>query len=197
MAMATAETQGEENYDIYDDLARPLVCAFNFPAVAITVGRERWAALRELYLELSLNSSLKVRKTLAASLGEMAKIVGPEHAKRDLMGVWWGSVRAGEGEVRLKAIECLDLFVGAVGEGEREQILGGLVSEVWDAKLKGWREREGVVRAIGEAAKKNGLEDAAVRKLVMKGLRDPVAAVRETAVAAVSSPYGLRDVPYP
>ncbi|THH22143.1 hypothetical protein EUX98_g8227, partial [Antrodiella citrinella] len=31
MAMATANAQPEDSYDIYDDQTRPLVCAFNFP----------------------------------------------------------------------------------------------------------------------------------------------------------------------
>ena len=60
--------------DIYDDPSRPLVCAFNYPAVALTLGRARWPALRNLYRALSENPSFKVRRTLAASLGEMARI---------------------------------------------------------------------------------------------------------------------------
>jgi len=186
MAMATANIQPEDNNDIYDDLTRPLVCAFNFPAVALALGGQRWSELRELYLELSLNSSLKVRRTLAASLGEMAKIVGPENSKCDLMGVWWGSVRADEGEVRLKAVECLGAFVSAIGDEERRSVVGGLVSEVWDTKLKGWREREGVIVAVQDLVKKGGVDEVAVRKLVMKGLRDPVAAVREASVGVVT-----------
>ncbi|KAH8106745.1 armadillo-type protein [Cristinia sonorae] len=186
MAMAKSNMSPDDEYDIYDDVSRPLVCAFNFPAVALTLGRRRWTELRELYLELSLDSSLKVRKTLSASLGEMAKIVGPEHAKRDLMGVWWGSVRADESEVRLKAIEGMAVFIGAIGAEERKSVVGGLAGEVWSAKLKGWREREGVIVAVGEVLGCEGLEEVAVRKLVMMGLKDPVAAVREETVGLVS-----------
>jgi hypothetical protein len=54
----------------------PLICAFNYPALALTLGKERWGELRELYLELSTSLVVKVRCTLAASLGELAKILG-------------------------------------------------------------------------------------------------------------------------
>ena len=75
----------------------------------------------------------------------------------------------------------------ALGEEERRAVVAGIVSEVWDAKLRGWREREGVVVAVGQMVKETGDEDGSVRKLVMKGLRDPVAAVREASVGVVSS----------
>ncbi|KAF8078049.1 armadillo-type protein [Lyophyllum atratum] len=57
---------------------RPHICAFNYPAVALTLGRERWPELREVYLEIARNRTMKVRRTLAASLGELAKIIGQE-----------------------------------------------------------------------------------------------------------------------
>ncbi|CAL1704938.1 unnamed protein product [Somion occarium] len=181
----TAPTPDARNTDIYHDPTRPLVCAFNFPAVALTLGRERWHELRSLYLELSLNSSLKVRKTLAASLGELAKIIGPKQAKQDLMGVWWGSVRAEEGEVRLKAIECLDVFAENIAEEDRRDIVGGLVSEVWDLKLRGWRERESAMKLLAPFVSMGGIQDDVLLKFLMKGLEDLVAAVREAAVSSI------------
>lgn len=171
--------------DIYDDPKRPLVCAFNYPAVALTLGRERWEELRGLYIELAGNEGLKVRRTLAASLGEMAKIVGRENARRDLMAVWWICVRSEEGEVRGKALEGLEVFLRAVGEREREEVVVGLVEGIWDGNLKGWREREGVMKSLKKVVLMEGIENDMLRRLVVKGLEDPVAAVREAAVSVV------------
>lgn len=181
----SAGSQQSQDYDIYEDPSRPLVCAFNYPAVTLTLGRERWHEIRELYLALSQNPSFKVRRTLAASLGEMAKIVGTKHAKQDLLSVWWSSARSEEGEVRLKAVECLETFVPALGEAERAELLKGLNGEVW-TRLKGWREREAVTKALGGWASITAIDETVLRGLLRKGLQDPVASVRDEAVHAAS-----------
>ncbi|KAI0082750.1 ARM repeat-containing protein [Panus rudis PR-1116 ss-1] len=185
LARSTSGLGKAPEADIYDDPTRPLVCAFNFPAVALTLGKDRWPELRELYLELSLNASFKVRRTLAASLGEIAKIIGPEHAHKDLLGVWWGSMRAPESEVRLKAIECLDVFLGAISAEDRKSILSGILSELWDTKLRGWREREAVMKALDPVVSLEDVPEDVLHELLMKGLQDSASAVREAAVASV------------
>ncbi|EMD38440.1 hypothetical protein CERSUDRAFT_93975 [Gelatoporia subvermispora B] len=178
-------TDAGPDADIYDDTARPLVCAFNYPAVALTLGRDRWPELRGLYLDLAQNTSYKVRRTLAASLGDLAKIVGEQHAKNDLMGVWWASICANEAEIRLKVIECLDVFVAAIGVNERREVLHGLENEISAGKLKTWREREEVVKKLKSLILIEGFERDVLRRLLLTGLDDSVAAVREAAVNAI------------
>lgn len=175
-----------QDYDIYDDPSRPLVCAFNYPAVALTLGRDRWHEIRELYLRLAKDPSFKVRRTLAASLGEMARIIGPTQAKDDLMPVWWLSVHSDDSEVRLKAVECLETFVAALGTAERAQVLKGINTDVWP-RLKNWREREMLMKSLGKLVSIDGLDEAVLRGLLRKGLQDTVASVREESVTAVCS----------
>ena len=56
-----------------------LYCAFNFPGVLLTVGASRWEGLREAYMTLVKDvHQWKVRRSLAHSLHEIAKILGPE-----------------------------------------------------------------------------------------------------------------------
>lgn len=172
----------------YNDPDRPLICAFNYPAVAMTLGRKRWGELRATYLRLAEHRAVKVRRTLAASLGELAKIIGEENAGRDLVGVWWDAVQSEEQEVRGKAVECVEIFVGALGPNARNEVVRGLL-EVWEKEgFRGWREREGIARAIvglvGSVARESmGL----LRGLLKNALYDRVAAVREAGVAAVST----------
>lgn len=188
----SGHSHAQEDLDIYDDQSRPLVCAFNFPAVALTLGREKWSELRDLYLLLSENPSFKVRRTLAASLGEMAKILGSQYAHQDLMRVWWSSVRSEEGDVRLKAVECLPTFMVALDHTDRAEVLQGLIGEVWQ-KLKGWREREGLMKALASFPLIAGLDPSLLRQLLRKGLDDPVARVREEAVSAVRACFRMSD----
>lgn len=184
VASVSSGTNDGPEADIYDDPSRPLVCGFNLPAVALTLGRERWSELRELHQQLSHKPSFKVRRTLAASLGELAKIIGPEQAHNDLMPVWWASVRSEDGDIRLKALECLETFVSAIGEADRVEVLLGLEERVWPM-LRGWREREAMVRALPAFAVIEGLDDRVVWRLARKGLLDSAATVRETTVSTV------------
>lgn len=176
----------------YKDPSRPLICAFNYPAVALTLGRRRWGELVELYRSLAGDPTPKVRRTLAASLGEMARIVGPDYAERDLLPVWRSAIQCeDDGETRLKAIEAVEAFVGALDGGKgREEVPQDLL-DAWRAgKLSGWRERRcavgvilGLARAVGDAQPK------VVLGLLKLALTDPVAGVREEAISIV----GARD----
>lgn len=171
----------------YDDPARPLACAFNYPAVALTLGRARWGELRGLYLALAQNRSSKVRRTLAASLGELAVVIGPENARRDLVDVWWDAMRCDEdGDIRLKAIEAVPLFVEALGEGNaRDDIFAGLV-KVWEEGwLRSWRAREGVIKTLPDLAG-SPTHPQAIIKLLKLGLEDSFGAVREISISVVS-----------
>lgn len=171
----------------YDDPARPLICAFNYPAVALTLGRDRWQPdLRDAYLKLARNREVGVRRSLAASLGELAKIIGEKNAASDLMGVWWESIRSAEADVRIKAVECVEVFVAALGR-ERLQIAEGLL-KVWDENgFKGWREREAIGKSLTTLARQVGRDvPMVVIRLLRKALEDHVAGVREAALFAVS-----------
>lgn len=169
-----------------DDPARPLACAFNFPAVAFTLGRARWGELRGLYLTLAQDRSPKIRRTLAASLGELAKIIGPENAQRDMMSLWWDAMRSEDDhEIKFKAIEAVPLFVEALGEGKaREEVISGLLN-IWDEGwLRNWRAREGVIKIIADLAGGPERPDS-IRALLKKALEDEFGAVRETAISVI------------
>lgn len=171
-----------------DDPSRPLACAFNFPAVALTLGAARWEELRGLYLTLAEDRSSKVRRSLAASIGEVARIIGPQNAAKDLVQVWWDVMRIGEdGDVRLKAIEALPLFVESLGEGEaRDQIFSGLV-RIWEGRWlsRSWRARECLIRVLFDLVGSPGHPEC-VQRLLLNGLEDDFGTVRDAAIHVVS-----------
>ncbi|KAF7363346.1 hypothetical protein MSAN_00990000 [Mycena sanguinolenta] len=170
----------------YTDPARPLICAFNYPAVALTLGRARWGELRETYLEIADNREPAVRRTLAASLGELAKIIGEENAERDLVGVWWKVVRSEEEEVRERALECMEMFMAALGQQPRIAIVSGLLTIWEEGVFRGWRERKGIANSLpGLAALVGHDVPSVLRGLLRKALEDAVAAVREAAISAL------------
>ncbi|KAH9945960.1 armadillo-type protein [Epithele typhae] len=171
--------------DIYDDPQRPLVCAFNYPAVAQTLGRKRWPELRSLYRALSQDPYFKVRRTLAASIGEIAKIIGTEHARADLMDVLRSSLYADESEVRMKVVEIMHTFVKAVASPERAEAARMLQEALASGKLSTWREREGAAKSLGELVQVEGIEPEVLLKMLYKALDDRIAAVREAVVSVL------------
>lgn len=62
-------------------------CAFNFPAVTLTVGPERWGELVDCFKTLAQDTKFPVRRTLASSIHEISKVLGPAYTERDLLPV--------------------------------------------------------------------------------------------------------------
>ena len=74
-------------------------CAFNLPAVLHTLGPPAWPALHPAFDWLTGSGEARNRCTLACSLHEIARMVGPQIAQRDLMRaarVSCGPASAGE-----------------------------------------------------------------------------------------------------
>ncbi|EIW85038.1 ARM repeat-containing protein [Coniophora puteana RWD-64-598 SS2] len=176
----------------YEDPARPLACAFNYPAVALSLGRTRWDELRPLYVALSQNRSPKVRRTLAASLGDLANIIGPDSARRDLKGVWLDAMRCEEeGDIRMKAIECLASLLDSLDPEGQDEIYTGLEiiwSEGW---LRNWRERDGIIRAL---LKTNSppKKFEHVHRLIRIALQDDFGGVRDAAIDTIAAFWDRR-----
>lgn len=170
------------------DQARPLICAFNLPAVALTLGASRWAELRGLYTYLARSGASKVSQTLAASIGEVARIIGPEQSRRDLLYRWWDFVRGKDPAVRMKALEALDMFLQVLDLPDRLRI-GTSLEEIWDNHLRGWREREILAKRLDQLAPLFPHNGEVLRTLLKKALRDRTAAVRKAAVESVSHTF--------
>ncbi|KAG8937098.1 hypothetical protein FRC02_006298 [Tulasnella sp. 418] len=167
------------------DPERSLICAFNFPAVVLATGKDRWVELKVYYHVLTQSHVVKVRRTLGASLGEIARIIGPENTHQDLLPVWWDALHDSDAEVRMKVIKSLDTFVAALSLEDRVKV-GKQLDTLWTQTLYGWKEREALAGLLGSLA--NSLAQAddfdSARLLAMRAIIDTVAAVREAAITA-------------
>lgn len=74
--------------DMALDSELQVACAFSFPGVLYAVGKERWPELRRLYHSLVNSANVNIRKTLAASLHEVGKILGPVVTEEELIPVF-------------------------------------------------------------------------------------------------------------
>jgi serine/threonine-protein phosphatase 4 regulatory subunit 1 len=175
--------------DFFQDPARSLITSFNYPAVALSLGPYRWGEVREHYLTLTRDRSRRVRRTIAAGLGEMARILGSTIARRDLLDVWQDMIHdAEDGQTRLKTLGGVCSFVGALEGPVRAGLMTEFV-ELWERWLTGWRERECLTLALPDLALLAEGEGEMIRTLMGKALVDKMAAVREAAIGGVRSSY--------
>jgi serine/threonine-protein phosphatase 4 regulatory subunit 1 len=120
-------------------------------------------------------------------LGELAKIIGADNTQKDLLNVWWLYIDFEDEEVRTKAVESLYDIIAVVGNEVGRTLAQGLLARWSGGMFWGWRERETLLKKIVSWVNLTGLDLAPIAPdLLMKGLEDSVAAVREAAIVAVS-----------
>ena len=183
----------------FRDPERPIVCAFNYPALTLVLGRGRWSEIRDYYLHLTEDRTAKVRRTLAASLGEMANIIGPEQAGEDLVPVFWAAVRGltkEEEDIRTKALEGLPKLLRSLSHAQQEEMAAGLLT-IWENSSQYWRQRELFAGYLGDLVGLVGSRTDVVQELMGGALRDEIAAVRDAAIGTASTlvPHSL-DIPH-
>lgn len=61
--------------------------SFNFPAFIYTLGKDQWEDFRRIYVKLTKFNDGRIKKTLAHSIHELARILGPEITEADLVPV--------------------------------------------------------------------------------------------------------------
>ncbi|XP_013391161.1 serine/threonine-protein phosphatase 4 regulatory subunit 1-like isoform X1 [Lingula anatina] len=116
-------------------------CAYSFPAVAYTLGREHWPCLKDLYDQLSQNIQWKVRRTLAFSIHELATIMGPEVTEKDLVPVFDGFLKDLD-EVRVGVLTHLADFLKLLNPSTRSMYLPKVAEFLTTDNSRNWRFRE-------------------------------------------------------
>lgn len=166
---------------------RTIICAYNFPAVVLTVGAGYWDShLKDTYLSLTKDYQIKVRRTFAYSLHEIARIIGAERTESDLVQIF-ALYLMDLDDVKQGVLEHLAEFLGTLTVHSRNEYIP-ILTEVWDGVMTNWRLRDILAAQLRDIAL---LFDAArvvehVLPLAIRACHDEFAAVRETVVDAVS-----------
>lgn len=155
--------------------------------MALTAGRAGWPLLREFYLDLAEDPQVQVRRSLAASLHEMAKIVGDEISAVDLVPFFLRCLES-EYEIRERLWENLHVFLGALDQKTAWPLIHKIGQLLVAGQLSSWRLRERLMQSLPSMAEsmiegQNG--KYLVVSLLREGLIDKVAAVRDAAIHSV------------
>ena len=163
-------------------------CAYSYPAVLTTVGKDRWPMMKVLHDTLCRDASWKVRRTMSVSLHEVARILGPALAEENLLTSFdrfLGDIE----EVKVGVAMHLAEFLEQLTPPCRESYLPIFNEIDCDGLLNkyNWRYREVVANQLSSLC--NLFSPAAtfsvINKLVFRLLKDKVAAVREACFQSV------------
>jgi serine/threonine-protein phosphatase 4 regulatory subunit 1 len=163
-------------------------CAYNLPAVVLTLGPQNWSILRECYESLACSMQWKIRYTLASSLHEIARVIGPELAERDLVPFFNALVKDVD-EVRVGLLRNLASFVKILGTVERRKCLECLRSFLETDNKRNWRFRLELTRQLEQLTEIYEADEVYkyLRPLAVDLVKDGVAEVRKTALFVITN----------
>ncbi|CAO3566176.1 unnamed protein product [Mortierella alpina] len=163
-----------------------VMCAFSFPAVILTAGRSKWEQMKPVYMRLAGTFRSPIRRSLACSLHEVARILGPELADRDLALAFSDCLLA-EDEVKEGVIGHVVDFVSCLSPKCRSEALRDIFN-AWTEleRSSNWRLRDslaGQLPALCEIAEGDDLLQY-LMPLSVRACTDGVSTIRESGVMA-------------
>ncbi|KAF9997675.1 Serine/threonine-protein phosphatase 4 regulatory subunit 1, partial [Entomortierella chlamydospora] len=161
-----------------------VMCAFSFPAVVLTAGRSKWEQMKPVYMKLTGTFRSPIRRSLACSLHEVARILGPELADRDLAMAFSDCLNA-EDEVKEGIIGHVVEFVSCLSPKCRSEAMRDIFN-AWTEleRSSNWRLRDslaGQLPALCEIADGKDLLEY-LMPLSIRACTDGVSTIRESGV---------------
>ncbi|CAG8517817.1 10969_t:CDS:10 [Paraglomus occultum] len=173
------------------DPEKPARCAYNFPAIVLTLGPSRWDDLKETYSSLTRDVQVKVRRSLACSLHEIARVIGPEKTQQDLMRVF-AEYTHDIDEVKSGVLKNMVAFIECLPESSRNEYLPEII-RVWNGVEHQWRLRDEIAKQLPALCELYDAQHVVnhILPLTIRAIQDKVASVRETAVATFSTLFRI------
>jgi len=166
------------------DLANPFSIFLSGIAVILTAGRSKWEQMKPVYMRLAGTFRSPIRRSLACSLHEVARILGPELADRDLALAFSDCLHA-EDEVKEGVIGHVVEFIACLSPRCRSEALRDMYN-AWGEleRSSNWRLRDslaGQLPALCEIADGKDLLEY-LMPLSVRACTDGVSMIRESGV---------------
>ena len=131
-----------------DDITILQKCAFNFPAVLMTYGVESWEKLKLCFSKMAEQKDENIKLPLASSLGEIAKILGPDLTESDLVE-FVDKFYKNSGEIKMKILGVLPDIIRNISSNKKNQYLENIKIMIGNRDDK-WRKRLTYSKIIGK-----------------------------------------------
>ncbi|KAG0229614.1 hypothetical protein BGW42_001448 [Actinomortierella wolfii] len=174
---------------------RAVMCAFSFPAVILTAGRSKWEVMKPVYMRLAGTFRSPIRRSLACSLHEVARILGPELADRDL-AVAFADCLVAEDEVKEGVLGRVVEFISCLSPPYRTRAVRDLTGAWYElVKSSNWRLRDSLAGQLPGLCE---ILDAKTLKqdllpLAVLACTDGVSTIRESGVMSFPALWEASD----
>ena len=92
------------------------------------MGKEAWIRqLRKVYVKMANFKDGKVKKTLACSIHEVAKLVGSPYAETDLLPILEKFLNSSTNDLKHSALKNLHIFLAQIPPSMRPSLLKSLL----------------------------------------------------------------------
>jgi serine/threonine-protein phosphatase 4 regulatory subunit 1 len=127
--------------------------SFNLPAFIYTLGKEKWDEFRKIYLKLSKFNDSRIKRTLAHSIHELARILGQDITEADLVPIMERFLKDTVNEIKVGALKNLHVFLQEVSPENRIQFIKYIqyVDGVTEAQYE-WRMKLVLAQNLGKLA---------------------------------------------
>eukprot|EP00828_Plagiopyla_frontata_P045948 TRINITY_DN8005_c0_g1_i2.p1 TRINITY_DN8005_c0_g1~~TRINITY_DN8005_c0_g1_i2.p1 ORF type:complete len:529 (-),score=125.88 TRINITY_DN8005_c0_g1_i2:75-1661(-) len=98
-------------------------CAFNFPGVLQAGGVERWPKFFKILQTLLKSPDKKIKKTLSYGLHEIAKIIGPDKAQKDIFPILTNLLKDNTDFIKYGVVKNLSSFLEIFDAQKREDLI--------------------------------------------------------------------------
>ncbi|ORX58715.1 ARM repeat-containing protein [Hesseltinella vesiculosa] len=167
-----------------DDMV--LLCAFNFPAALLTVGASAWdTEFKDVYMKLAKDHQVKVRTSLAHSLHEISRILGPEKTERDLVHIF-ALYLMDVDQVKACVLDHLAAFLQGLPDHSRQEYLP-VLSEIWEGLDDNYRLREVFTEQLDACLVFCSLDQIIdqILPLTAQATKDSIAIIRNNAAILI------------
>lgn len=164
------------------------VCAYTFPAVLLALGKERWSEVRDLYNDLFQSEILSIKRTLAYSLHEIAKILDdPKLVEEELLPVFEDLIQCDQ-SVQMGVFKYLAAFLKTLPELCACSYLPMLSNMIHQTHAFNWRLRQHLAVQLPELVMLPPKHEVfnIMFLTVITLLQDPVVSVRKDSLAGVA-----------
>ena len=127
--------------------------SFNFPAFVLVFGPDEWHRFQSLYHKLNKVNDPRIKKTLCASIHELAKILGPKWTEQDLLPCMEKFFEEKQTkEIKLLALKNLHVFLRELPAEKRNVFIKYIVQMFEEAGQTEWRLKEILAQNLGNYA---------------------------------------------
>ena len=126
-------------------------CAYNFPAVLQFFGPNSWSKLKPCFAKMAGEKDEKIKMPLAASMGEISKLLGSEITESDLLEYvdQFFKSSSQNSELKIKILKCLPDIIKNIASNRKNSYLEFTKYMIGNKDDK-WRKRVTYCKIIGK-----------------------------------------------